>query len=73
MTQIKCSCSVTGIQDIANKLLDVRNPIGAMNLLLRELDLETDAEIDRPTTGTGRFTFSFVNHMRVHDERKVYL
>ncbi|KAA0724099.1 Nuclear pore complex protein [Triplophysa tibetana] len=42
----------TGIQDVANKLLDVRNPIGAMNLLLRELDLETDAETDsRPTTG----------------------
>ncbi|XP_056595855.1 nuclear pore complex protein Nup160 isoform X2 [Triplophysa dalaica] len=46
------SDTATGIQDIANKLLDVRNPIGAMNLLLRELDLETDAETDnRPTTG----------------------
>lgn len=65
--------SVTEIQDIANKLLEVRNPIGAMNLLLRELDFETDAETDsRLTTGTGRFAFSFVNHMRAHDEREVF-
>uniref|UniRef100_A0A8C1TAJ8 Nucleoporin 160 n=1 Tax=Cyprinus carpio TaxID=7962 RepID=A0A8C1TAJ8_CYPCA len=30
------------IQDIANKLQDINNPIVAINMLLRELDLETD-------------------------------
>lgn len=31
------------IEDIQNKLQDVRNPVAAMNLLLREMDLETEA------------------------------
>uniref|UniRef100_A0A673J4P1 Nuclear pore complex protein Nup160-like n=1 Tax=Sinocyclocheilus rhinocerous TaxID=307959 RepID=A0A673J4P1_9TELE len=34
------------IQDITNKLQDINNPIVAINMLLRELDLETDAETD---------------------------
>ncbi|KAL7862786.1 hypothetical protein SRHO_G00117700 [Serrasalmus rhombeus] len=32
------------IEDITNKLQDVRNPLAAMGALLRELDLETDME-----------------------------
>ncbi|CAK6984923.1 nuclear pore complex protein Nup160, partial [Scomber scombrus] len=33
------------IEDIQNKLQDVRNPTAAMMILLREMDLETDAEV----------------------------
>uniref|UniRef100_A0A671XRX9 Nucleoporin 160 n=1 Tax=Sparus aurata TaxID=8175 RepID=A0A671XRX9_SPAAU len=32
------------IEDIQNKLQDIRNPMAAMMVLLRELDLETDSE-----------------------------
>ncbi|XP_055011189.1 nuclear pore complex protein Nup160 [Boleophthalmus pectinirostris] len=32
------------IEDIQNKLQDVRSPVSAMNVLLREMDLETDTE-----------------------------
>uniref|UniRef100_A0A8C2EYK3 Nucleoporin 160 n=1 Tax=Cyprinus carpio TaxID=7962 RepID=A0A8C2EYK3_CYPCA len=39
------------IQDIANKLQDINNPIVAINMLLRELDLETDAETDSRHSG----------------------
>uniref|UniRef100_A0A3Q2CWA9 Nucleoporin 160 n=1 Tax=Cyprinodon variegatus TaxID=28743 RepID=A0A3Q2CWA9_CYPVA len=39
-------CSDDGvIEDIQNKLQDIRNPITAMMALLRELDLETESEI----------------------------
>ncbi|KAK2880678.1 nuclear pore complex protein Nup160 isoform X2 [Channa argus] len=37
------------IEDIQNKLQDIRNPMAAMIVLLRELDLETDSDI----TGEG--------------------
>ncbi|CAB1414934.1 unnamed protein product [Pleuronectes platessa] len=37
------------IEDIQNKLQDVRNPTAAMMVLLREMDLETDSEV----TGEG--------------------
>lgn len=40
------------IADITNKLQDVRNPLAAMNILLRELDLE--AELDTPDTALSR-------------------
>lgn len=52
------------IEDIQNKLQDIRNPIAAMVALLRELDLETDSELGgdgpvapgrRPETQTGAF------------------
>lgn len=33
------------IEDIQNKLQDVRNPTAAMMVLLREMDLETDSEV----------------------------
>lgn len=39
------SCSENVIEDVQNKLQDVRNPIAAMMVLLRELDLETDTEV----------------------------
>uniref|UniRef100_A0AAR2KR61 Nucleoporin 160 n=1 Tax=Pygocentrus nattereri TaxID=42514 RepID=A0AAR2KR61_PYGNA len=38
------------IEDITNKLQDVRNPLAAMGALLRELDLETDMETGPETT-----------------------
>uniref|UniRef100_A0A673J4E6 Nuclear pore complex protein Nup160-like n=1 Tax=Sinocyclocheilus rhinocerous TaxID=307959 RepID=A0A673J4E6_9TELE len=41
------------IQDITNKLQDINNPIVAINMLLRELDLETDAETDSRHTGNN--------------------
>ncbi|KPP68512.1 nuclear pore complex protein Nup160-like, partial [Scleropages formosus] len=34
------------VEDIQNKLQDIRNPINAMAVLLREMDLETDGEVD---------------------------
>ncbi|XP_076878725.1 LOW QUALITY PROTEIN: nuclear pore complex protein Nup160 [Brachyhypopomus gauderio] len=42
------------IEDITNKLQDVRNPLAAMNALLRELDLETD--MDMSPEGTAPLT-----------------
>ncbi|XP_016394059.1 nuclear pore complex protein Nup160 [Sinocyclocheilus rhinocerous] len=39
------------IQDILNKLQDISNPTVAINTLLRELDLEADAETDTRPTG----------------------
>ncbi|XP_056307658.1 nuclear pore complex protein Nup160-like [Danio aesculapii] len=39
------------IGDIANKLQDIYNPVAAMNMLLRELDLESDAEPDTRHAG----------------------
>ncbi|XP_076018767.1 nuclear pore complex protein Nup160 [Genypterus blacodes] len=33
------------IENIQNKLQDIRNPMAAMNVLLREMDLETDSEV----------------------------
>lgn len=33
------------IEEIRNKLQDVRNPMAAMTVLMREMDLETDAEL----------------------------
>lgn len=39
------SCSDDVIEDIQNKLQDIRNPIAAMMVLLRELDLETDTDV----------------------------
>lgn len=33
------------IVDVQNKLQDVRNPMAAMMVLLREMDLETDSEV----------------------------
>lgn len=32
------------IEEIQNKLQDIRNPVAAMIVLLREMDLETDSE-----------------------------
>ncbi|XP_068595416.1 nuclear pore complex protein Nup160 [Brachionichthys hirsutus] len=34
------------IEDIQNKLQDIRNPMVAMMVLLREMDLESDSELD---------------------------
>lgn len=42
---VPVSCSDNVIEDVQNKLQDVRNPIAAMMVLLRELDLETDTEV----------------------------
>lgn len=39
------SCSDNVIEEIRNKLQDVRNPMAAMTVLMREMDLETDAEL----------------------------
>uniref|UniRef100_A0A8C2GS27 Nucleoporin 160 n=1 Tax=Cyprinus carpio TaxID=7962 RepID=A0A8C2GS27_CYPCA len=39
------------IQDILNKLQDISNPTVAINTLLRELDLEADAETESRPTG----------------------
>ncbi|XP_041851953.1 nuclear pore complex protein Nup160 [Melanotaenia boesemani] len=47
-----CNDNDNVIVDIQNKLQDVRNPMAAMMVLLRELDLETDSELsgDAPVT-----------------------
>jgi len=37
------------IVDIQNKLQDVRNPVAAMMVLLREMDLEMDSELGGDT------------------------
>ena len=45
------------IEDIQDKLQDVRNPTAAMMVLLREMDLESDAELGREgplAPGRGR-------------------
>ncbi|XP_029379630.1 nuclear pore complex protein Nup160 isoform X2 [Echeneis naucrates] len=42
------------IENIQNKLQDVRNPVGAMMVLLRELDLETDPEVPEGALVPGR-------------------
>lgn len=39
------SCSDNVIVDIQNKLQDIRNPMAAMMVLLREIDLETDSDL----------------------------
>lgn len=39
------SCSDNVIEEIQNKLQDIRNPMAAMMVLMREMDLETDSEI----------------------------
>lgn len=46
------SCSDNVIEEIQNKLQDIRNPMAAMIVLLREMDLETDSELggDGPVT-----------------------
>ena len=38
------------IEDIQDKLQDVRNPTAAMMVLLREMDLESDTELGREGT-----------------------
>lgn len=38
-------CSENVIEEIQNKLQDIRNPLVAMAVLLREMDLETDADM----------------------------
>ncbi len=48
--------SVNVIEDIANKMQNINNPIAAINTLLRELDLEADAETDTRATGTPLYT-----------------
>uniref|UniRef100_A0A3Q3W6F3 Uncharacterized protein n=1 Tax=Mola mola TaxID=94237 RepID=A0A3Q3W6F3_MOLML len=37
------------IEDIQNKLQDIRNPVAAMMVLLREMDLETESELGGDT------------------------
>lgn len=37
-------CSSDVIEDVQNRLQDIRNPIAAMMVLLRELDLETESD-----------------------------
>lgn len=48
----RVSCSDNVIEEIQNKLQDIRNPMAAMMVLLREMDLETDSELggDGPVT-----------------------
>ncbi|XP_026220910.1 nuclear pore complex protein Nup160 isoform X2 [Anabas testudineus] len=48
------------IEDIQNKLQDIRNPMAAMMVLLRELDLETDSEV-----GEGPITPGQSLNMRI--------
>ncbi|XP_041794882.1 nuclear pore complex protein Nup160 [Chelmon rostratus] len=40
-----CNDNDNVIEDIQNKLQDIRNPMAAMMALLREMDLETDSEV----------------------------
>lgn len=48
-------CSDNVIEDIQNKLQDIRNPVAAMMVLLREMDLETDSELGGDTpVASGR-------------------
>ncbi|XP_063761615.1 nuclear pore complex protein Nup160 isoform X2 [Eleginops maclovinus] len=50
--------SDTVMEDIQNKLQDVRNPAAAMTVLLRELDLETDSEGSAPLLSVSQDTAS---------------
>ena len=52
------SCSEDVVENIQSKLQDIRSPLAAMGLLLRELDLETDPEAnpDPPLTAGQRST-----------------
>lgn len=59
------------IADITNKLQDVRNPLAAMNALLRELDLETDIDmLDAMPSQMGELTLSHT-HQTVSPTRSV--
>ncbi|XP_069028887.1 nuclear pore complex protein Nup160 [Embiotoca jacksoni] len=53
LENILCNDNDNVIVDIQNKLQDIRNPTAAMMVLLREMDLETDAELggDGPVAG----------------------
>ncbi|KAL0968663.1 hypothetical protein UPYG_G00269910 [Umbra pygmaea] len=42
------------MEDIQNKLQDIRNPVAAMTTLIREMDLETDAEPREGPLNTGQ-------------------
>lgn len=42
------------IEEIQNKLQDIRNPMAAMMVLLREMDLETDSEFGEGAATPGR-------------------
>lgn len=43
------------MEEIQNKLQDIRNPVAAMTVLLREMDLETDSEFGgEGAVGAGR-------------------
>ncbi|XP_039860058.1 nuclear pore complex protein Nup160 [Simochromis diagramma] len=45
LENLLCNDSDNVIVDVQNKLQDVRNPMAAMMVLLREMDLETDSEV----------------------------
>lgn len=44
MSILLCVCSENVIDEIQSKLQDIRNPMVAMAVLLREMDLETEAD-----------------------------
>lgn len=55
----KCNCSIVScsdnvIEEIQNKLQNIRNPMAAMMVLLRELDLETEADLGEAPITPGR-------------------
>uniref|UniRef100_A0A6Q2YMV0 Nucleoporin 160 n=1 Tax=Esox lucius TaxID=8010 RepID=A0A6Q2YMV0_ESOLU len=54
------------IEDIQNKLQDIRNPVAAMTVLIREMDLETDSDPggERPLT-TGYLAQLYGSSMAV--------
>lgn len=45
LENLLCNDSDNVIVDVQNKLQDIRNPMAAMTVLLREMDLETDSEV----------------------------
>ncbi|CAI5668440.1 unnamed protein product [Oreochromis niloticus] len=45
LENLLCNDSDNVVVDVQNKLQDVRNPMAAMMVLLREMDLETDSEV----------------------------
>lgn len=49
------------IEDIHNKLQDVRNPLAAMAVLIREMDLETDSEPGEGSLTIGK-TYIILYH-----------
>ncbi|KAJ8344194.1 hypothetical protein SKAU_G00315230 [Synaphobranchus kaupii] len=49
LESLRANDSDSVIEDIQNKLQDIRNPIGAMGILLREMDLETEGEMEGET------------------------